>query len=171
MATTRILLPLEEAVLPTANPAVLTKVTGTGTPPANAPAVTANKLTFDQATDQSAMWAFRLPADYLSGGLVVIKWSADVNAGNAVWKAGIAALIDGTTNLLSGAAYNAADVSATVAVPGTVGLTTETSWALTTTGVAGARWVSVFIGRRASIAADTAAGTSNIWAAGFEYTS
>jgi hypothetical protein len=171
MSTTRILLPNEEAVLPTSNPATLTKVTGTGTAPTNAPVVTANKLTFDQTTDQTGMWTFRLPSDYLSGGSVFIKWSADVNTGAVIWKAGIAAIVDGVTNLLSVAAFNAADLSATVTVPGTIGFTTETSWGLTATGVLASQLVCVFIGRRAGAAGDTAAGNANLWAAEFEYTS
>ncbi len=49
MATSRILLPLEIAVLPTTNPATLTKVTSGGAPPTNAPAVTYNVLAFNAA--------------------------------------------------------------------------------------------------------------------------
>lgn len=171
MATTRILLPLEEAVLPTSNPATLTKVTSSGTPPSNAPATTFNKLVFDQTTDQTAVWNFRLPSDYLSGGSVFVKWYADVNTGAIIWKAGIGPATDNSTNMVSAIVYNAADLSATVTVPGTVGLTAETSWGLTVTNVAASRFVSIFIGRRAGAAGDTASGNGNIIAAEFEYTS
>lgn len=172
MATTRYILVLEDAVLPTSNPAGgPTKVTSSGTPPSNAPAATYNKLTFDQTTDQTCEWTFRLPADYVSGGSVFIKWTADVNSGAVVWKGGAAPTLNSSTNIVSGTTFNAADLSATVTVPGTVGLVLETSWALTMTNVVAGCLLTLFVGRRAGAAGDTAAGTANIWAAEFEYSS
>lgn len=170
MSTTRILLTLEDAVLPSANPAVLTKITSSATATTNTPKPTYNQLQFDQSTDQSAIWTLRLPSDWVSGMSLFVKLGCAVNAGNVVMDGGIAPNTDSSTNTTAGV-FTACDVSATTAVPGTVGQVLELSWSLTTTGVAAGRLISVFLGRRASIAADTAAGTAYVLAAELEYTS
>lgn len=171
MATTRILLTPEDAVLPTANPAALTKTLSAGTPPANAPAITYNVLAFNDTTDQTCSWAFRLPSDYLSGGLIVVQWYAVAVAGNVVLKAGIAPVRLNNDDLDTTLAYNGPNLSGTVAVPGTSGRLLETSWALTMTNVAPGLPVSIFLGRDADNAADTAVGNLNVFTVEFEYTS
>jgi hypothetical protein len=173
MATSRILLPVKDADLPTSNPAVRPAppgITSSAVATANTPKPTYQQLQYNQSTDQFAMWTFRMPADYQSGGLVVVKLGAAVNAGNVVMSGGIDPSVDGST-LFPASVFNACDVSVATAVPASIGQTLDLSWALTMTQVQGSRLCTVFIGRRASIAGDTAAGDAYVLAAGFEYTS
>lgn len=170
MGTTRILLPVEYATLPASNPATRSTITSGGVATTNTPAVTYQQLAFNDTTDQTAQWTFRLPADYLSGGSIFIKFGAAANTGNVVMKAGQAASTDGST-AWPNAVFAAGDLSATTAVPGTVGQTKELSWALTMTGVAANRLITLFLGRDADNAADTAVGNVNVIAVEFEYTS
>lgn len=170
MATQRILLAIKDADLPTSNPAVRpAAITSSATATANTPKPTYTQLQYNKDTDQFAEWTFRMPVDYLSNGLVVVKLASAVNSGNVVMSGGIAPSVDGST-LVPAGVFNACDVSATTAVPGSIGQTLELSWALTMTNVLGGRLCTVFIGRRASIGADTAAGDAYVLAAGFEYT-
>lgn len=171
MATSRIVLPVEIAELPAANPAVLSAVqSSSAVATTNTPKPTWKRLEFDQTTDQTAIWNLRLPSDWLSGLTVTLKWAAAVNAGNVVWKGGVAPCIDGTTSQIAGT-FVAGDLSATVAVPATIGLTKETGWALTTTGLTAGQFISVFVGRDADNGSDTAAGLAYGLAVELSYTS
>jgi hypothetical protein len=172
MATSRILLDPGDAALPTSNPATLTKITSTGTPPANAPTLTYNVLEFNDATDQHGMWNFRLPDDYLSGGTITLLWGHSVAvAGNVIWLAGVELLSQLTTSVAA-ALYNAADSSGAVAVPGTANAFKETSIALTMTGAVAGAFCALFVGRDANAAGDTATGgVGRILAVQFSYTS
>lgn len=170
MSTSRVLLIPEDAVLPTANPATLTKVTSSGGPVANGPFVTYNVLAFDQTTDQHAMWNFRVPDDYLSGGTLTLLWGAAVNTGNVIWLAG-AELMDPNSTVTSSSVYNAADSAGAIGTPATVGQFKETGIALTMTGASPGDLISVFVGRDAGAGGDTAAGNANLLAAQFSYTS
>ena len=69
---------------------------------ANAPQIGFNSgsnrpyLAFDAATDQRAVWTFRLPDDYSSTPELHIQWGADTaTTGNVVWATEVMAL---TTN-------------------------------------------------------------------------
>lgn len=172
MSTTRILLDPTTAILPTSNPATLSSVTTSGgTPPSNAPAVSYKILQFNDSTDQTAIWNFPILADYVSGGTVAVQWYAAATTGAVIWKAGICPVTLNSVDLDTSSAYNAADLSATVTVPGTSGKVLETSWALTVTNVTAGVPVSLFIGRRAAAAGDTAVGNANLFTARLEYTS
>jgi hypothetical protein len=170
--TTRILLEPGNAVLPTSNPATLTKVTSGGAAPSNAPVLTLNVLEFSDSTDQAAMWAFRLPDDWISGGTITLLWShTAATSGNVAWKAG-AELLGPLTAAFSSAAYNAADAATAVSVPGTVGMHRETSIGLTMTGAAAGALCALFVGRDADAGTDTATGgVARLLAAQFSYTS
>lgn len=173
MGTSRIILPITTdggvMMLPTANPAAVTKVTSSAVATANTPKPTYNRLDFDQTTDQFAEWMFELPPDYLSGGALFIKVGAAVNTGNIIMGGGIAPATDNST-LVPAGVFNACDVSATVAVPGTIGQVMGLSWALTMTGALANRLMSVFLSRRASAAADTAGGLAHVLSARLDYT-
>lgn len=171
MATTRILLPVEYATLPSANPAVRSTITSAAAATTNCPIVTYQQLAFNDTTDQHAMWLMRLPADWLSGATIIIKFSAAAVTGNVVMKAGLCPATDSSTDIDTSSVYTAGDLSSTTAVGATSGHVKEISWALTTTNVAVGRWLSIFLGRDADNGADTAVGNVNVTAVEFEYTS
>jgi len=172
VGTSRILLDPTTALLPTSNPATLTKITSSGGAVANGPVVTYNVLDFSDSVDQAAMWGFRLPDDYLSGGTLTLLWYHSVaTAGNIIWKGGVE-LVTPSSGVVPASSYNAADVAAAVAVPGTVGQFKETSIALTMTGAAAGRYASLFLGRDADAGGDTATGgVGRVLGAQLSYTS
>jgi hypothetical protein len=88
-----------------------------------------------------------------------------------VWKASIYVATASSSDIDTSAAFNAPDLSAATAVPGTAGQFKSTSIALTTPGLAAGRFAIVLIGRDADHASDTAAGDANVLTASFSYTS
>lgn len=175
MATSRFVLSVPAQILPDGtgtgnNPAPFEKVVSSGTQTTNTPKVTYFQHLFDQSTDETIAWAFRLPGDYVSGGTVYLTWGAKVTTNNVIWKAGIEAGDPSSTDM-DAAIYNAADLSSATAVPGTVGHYKETSIALTMTGATAGDFVVLFVGRDADNASDTAAGDATLLAVSLEYTS
>ena len=61
----------------------LTRVQGTETAPKKHFLVAG----FDATTAEHLWWIFPMPADYASGGTVVIHWYANATTGSAVWAA------------------------------------------------------------------------------------
>ena len=175
MATSYVILTVANATLPSANAATLVKTTSTGTPPTNAGTLTYNTLNFAQdATDVRAMWEVPLPPDYLSTPTVTIIWGHTATSGNAVLLAGCAPATIGTTDE-DAASYFAADTSGAVAVPATAGVDKSTTISLTDRGsggtLAAGQVISVFVGRDADAAGDTASGTLKVRGAYLAYTS
>lgn len=177
MATSTILLPLQGATLPddsdssNRGPAPRREVSS-GAAPANAPKLVQFMWAFDASTDEAIMWGFLLPADYVSGGTLRLKYKmASATSGNVVWKAAIAGCVDSSTDD-DAAAFNAVTTASVSAVPGTQGQVKEVTIALgTLTNVAASRKVVVLLGRDANNASDTASGDAYLCAANFEYVS
>lgn len=175
MATNRILLPIPGGVAPDGTgsdntPATPIKVVSTGTQAANAPKVSYVQLAFDQSTNEYWIWNFQLPGDYVSGGTLNLLWGAAAVSGQVVWLAG-AEIADPESTDLDASVYNAATASAATTVPATAaGRYKETSITLTMTGATADDWISVFVGREADHANDTAASDAYLFAATFEYT-
>lgn len=169
--TTRIPLPIEIAHLPASNPAVYTANTASSAgATTNCPVPRWGRMELDKDTDQTFFYTLRVPSDWLSGATLVVTHGSAVNAGNVVLKGGLAIDVHGSTSWAA-LAYLAADLSAVVAVPGTIGQTKETSWALTTTGLTAGMLTSIFVGRDADNGSDNAAGTSYIYTVELDYSS
>lgn len=175
MATSRLLLPVPGGFPPDgsgsgnmmARPA---KIVSSGTQTANTPKVSYYELLFDQSTDQHWMWAFPLPADYVSDGTLRFLWGAKVTTGNVIWKAGLVAGEPSSADM-DAAVFVAADLTAATAVPGTVGQFKESTITLTVTGLDAGDVVVVLLGRDADNGSDTAAGDACCLGPIFEYTS
>lgn len=172
-STGRIVLPVAGGIAPDGtgtgnNAAGPEKVVSSGSQTSNTPKLSYIQLTFDQSTDEHWEWAFPLPADYVSGGVLRLTWGAKVTTGNVIWKAGIKASVLSSVDM-DAAVYLAADVSSATAVPGTVGISKETTITLTVTGLAATTPVSVFVGRDADAGGDTAAGDACLVGVVFEY--
>lgn len=166
---------LEEAVFPTSNAGTLVKTTSGGSATTNTPAVTYNTINFTQdATDQTAIWNFEVPADYLSGPVATLLWGSTATTGNHVIKAGLSPSVTGTTDS-DQSVYLAADSSGAISVPSTAGVDKSTSISLTAAGAGGTlaagQMCSLFVGRDADHASDTASGTLLLRGAVFSYTS
>lgn len=167
MATGRIILPIETAVLPSTRPATKATVTSSGSATSNTPKVTYQKLTYSSTADQAAMWNFRLPSDYSTGGTVSLRWTGAAVTGNIVWKAGLA--VGTSSGDFDTSVYLAADNAAAVAVPTTAGVLKQTSIGLTHTGAVAGAMVSLFVGRDADNGSDTSTGGLVLVSAAFTY--
>lgn len=171
MSTSRVLLVPEDGVAPTTNPATLTKITSGGAAVTNGPVLTYNVLEFNDTTDQHYMWNFRIPDDYVSGGVLTLTWgAASATTNNVIWKAG-ARPCDPSSTTVSSASYNNADAAAASPVPGTAGQFKETSITLTMTGATPGDFLALFVGRDADAGGDTAVGNARLLSAQFSYTS
>lgn len=170
MATSELLFDFDDRIDPASNAPGAT--TGTSAAAATTNAVQTRFLTldFDQTTDESTMWQFVIPSNYLSGGTLILTWFATPTSGNVVWKASIYAATQGSSDLDTSAAFNTV-TTATTAAPGTSGYTTQTSVALTTTGMAADRYAVLFVGRDADNGSDTAAGDARLLGVRLQYTS
>lgn len=152
------------------NPAVVASVSSSAAATTNCPKPTYYRLQFNQSTDQFSEWTFRVPDDYVSSPIITIKLAAAVNTGNVIMGAGLAVGLDSATDVTAGT-FLACDVSATTAVPATIGLEADLSWALTATGLVAGAQASVFLSRRASAAGDTATGDAYANSVQLSYTS
>lgn len=174
MTTGYVILPVAAAETPDGsgsgnNPAALEPVVNSGTQTTNAPKVSYVTWLFDAATDEHLMFPFIIPGDYASGGTVRLKWSAKGTSGNAVWKAAVAQVTDGTTDLDSGnTLFDTVATSSADAAPGTVGITKESTITLAGSYTAG-RLAVLMIGRDADNGSDTLAADAVLIGATFEY--
>lgn len=143
-----------------------------GTPPTNGPNLYFTELLFDGAADEQVLFGFMMPSDYASGGTVTIHWkrASGTGAADVVWKAAIAAVTPGGTEVPNTKAL--ATVSTTTSAAGT------TSQALRTANIspsmdsaAAGDTVFVMVGRDADNAADTLnAVDAQVTAIDFTYT-
>lgn len=136
----------------------------------NTPKASQLSLLFDASTDEHWLFQFRIPADYISGGLLRGKCKfVSATSGNAIMKAGQVTSIDSSTDD-DALVFVAADVSAAIAAPGTQGQVKEFTITLTATNMAAGRKCEMFIGRDADNGSDTATGDLQLLTLDFEYT-
>lgn len=129
---------------------------------------------FDDTTDEQMAWAFRLPADYASGGTVKLQfWMASATSGNVVWSASLQAVTPGdSTDMESldtdgeGGGWS----TGTEAVPGTAGYLDEASISPGMDSAAAGDLVALHIRRDADNASDTATGDARLCAVALQYT-
>lgn len=162
MATGTILLPVQAAKLPSANPA---RIDGS----------TVNwKLLFDAATSQSAWWQFRLPVNYASSPVLKLQFSPQTTQSGtlaAVFRAyaeGVAPGSDIATD-----SYGAANsATSTLSNNQAAGILTELSIPLSTIGgsFTPGNFVKVKVDRDAANGSDTATGDMALVNASLEYT-
>lgn len=171
MATSEIMFDLTDRVDPASNAPGTTTTASAAAATSNTFQTRVFTLDFDQTTDEATSWQFGVPANYLSGGTVNIWWFATPTSGNVIWKASIYVATASSSDIDTSAAFNAADLSSAIAVPGTSGQFKQTSIALTTPGLAASRFAIVMLGRDADNGSDTAAGDARVIAVSFSYTS
>ena len=172
-------LPLEQATLPdgtTGNvPPELVREKSTGTfSGAPSPTRTYARFAGDAAAvAESLLWSFILPSNWGSGGTLRLKWkAAAATTGTVIWKAGACAITEGSTDD-DAVAFTAATAATASTAPATQGQSAEVTIAMTTTGFAANRWVTVFVAR--DPVADTMTGTGTagdaiLMGVQFEYT-
>lgn len=159
------------------NPPAANVLVSTGTQPANAPKATLIEWLFDAATDEHLSWAFRMPENYSSGGTLKIQVknkSTQVGTNSFVVKSCLAAVTPGATENVDTKVFPAPDtLTITLANAQASGILVEGSLALSATAlnsvVAGDE-VTLFLGRDADNASDTATGDMSLVGLALEYT-
>lgn len=133
------------------------RVVSTGTQTTGTPKVTYDRYVFGTTTDQFVGGVFRVPDDYVSGGVIGFEWGSDVTTNEVKWVAGMEPFDVSSTDT-DAAVFNALDTTTAPTVPGTVGHVKNTEITLTTTGITAGEMVAVFVGRDQDHADDDAAG-------------
>jgi len=121
---------------------------------------------FDDTTNETVCWGFRLPANYASGGTLKGNFYAVPVTGNVIWRAALRAVTPGDAIDIkaidpvndSGCAW----ASATVAVPATTGYVTTFSITMTMNSAAAGDTIAIMFQRNAADASDTAVGDAII---------
>lgn len=152
------------------NSAAIQYAASGGSQTANTPKASQLSLRFDDATDEHWLFQFKIPADYVSGGVLRGKCKfISATTGNAIMKAGQVTTIDSSTDD-DALVFVAGDLSAAIAAPGTQGQVKEFTVTLTATNMAAGRKCEMFIGRDADNGSDTASGDLQLLTLDFEYT-
>src|SRR6266567_8263505 len=127
----------------------------TGTAPTNGPSLFFTELLFDAATDEHCFFTFTLPSDYSSGGIININWkrASLTTVVNVVWKAAVAAVTPGTTEVPNSKALNTVATTSTACSTTSQALVT-TAITLTMDSAAVGDMVTVMLGRDADNASD-----------------
>lgn len=172
MATSEILLWPGDREDPASNAPGASTITSAAAATTNAFQTEVPVLDFDQTTDECTSFPFYVPANYSSGGTVIVQWCCTgATSGNVVWKASIYVATASSSDIDTSAAFNTVDVFTAEAVPGTAGHFKTSSKALTSPGLAAARYAIVMLGRDADHASDTAAADARLLSVAFQFTS
>jgi len=128
-------------------------------------------LDYDGAgANEGAWFAFRMPADYASGGTLKIEWQANATSGDCKWQASVGAVTAGDADtFLEHAQAAAATVTTTVNATEARRVNTS-SITLTMDSAAAGDVVSIYVFRDSLDAADTMTVDAELIAAAFEYT-
>ena len=158
MATATIILPISGAGFPASNPAGLAFENARP------------QLLYDDTTDESAQWVFRMPENYASGlTLKMLYKMASATAAEVIFDGSIMANADGEqTNTDS---FDAVNSSGAITVPGTAGFQDSISVALANAdSVAAGEMCAFKLSRDADNASDDATGDAEVFAVSLEYT-
>jgi hypothetical protein len=172
MATGTVPLTIESAVLPdgsSGNAAPgLVVIQGTESNPKKHFLV----ATFDSATDEHLWWAFRMPANYASGGAVKLAWMANTASANSVvWGASLGAVSAGDADTPVEHANAAASTATTAADNTEARRLLATSITLSNLdSVAAGDYVFLLVYRDPDNGSDTLAADAELIGAVFEYT-
>ncbi len=143
----------------------------TGTAPTNGPVLFFTTLLFDAATDEHCFFTFTLPGDYSSGGVINIDWkrASGTTAQNCIFKAAVAAVTPGATEVPNTKALNTVATTTTAAGTTSQALVT-TAITLTMDSAAAGDMVTVMLGRDADNASDTLTVDAQVTDVNFTYT-
>lgn len=128
-------------------------------------------LDFDGAGNlESAHYAFRLPADYGSGGVLKLQWTANATSGDCKWQAQVGAITPADADTPLEHAFAAAATVTTTTNATEARRLNESSITLTMDSAAAGDLIELVIFRDSADAADTLAVDAELIIASFEYT-
>lgn len=129
--------------------------------PSNGHQLRRNIRGFDASTDEAVFIAYVLPPNYVSGGTLVFRWSANATSGNVIWKTGYALSTNGTTDF-DGLAIGTVTPASAQAASATAGVEVSKSITLGITGAVAGQTLWVYLGRDADNASDTMTGDAEL---------
>lgn len=162
MATGTIILPVQSAKLPTANPA---RIDG----------ATVNwKLLFDPSTSQSGWWQFRMPVNYASTPVLKLQYTPNATQSgtlSVIWRAYIEGVTAGS-DIATDSYGSANSATSTMSNNQATGILTEISIPLSNIGgtLSPGNFIKIKVDRDASNGSDTSTGDAALVNASFEYT-
>jgi hypothetical protein len=162
MATGTIILPVQSAKLPSANPARINGVQ------------TSWALLFDASTSQSGWWQFRMPQNYASTPVLKIQYTPGTTQSGtlaAVWRAYIEGVAT-ASDIFTDSYGTANSATSTMSNNQAAGILTEVSIPLSNVGgtLAGGNFIKIKIDRDAANGSDTATGDMYVVNVSLEYT-
>lgn len=131
------------------------------------------KLLFDASTKESALWQFRVPADYASGPTMKLSFAmASATSNKVVLDTEVYAITPGDSQDVDSASFDSSNQDgAGVTVPGTAGFVGEITFSLTNAdSMAAGDFIIIRVNRLVADGNDTATGDLELLAASLEYT-
>lgn len=127
---------------------------------------------FDAATEEQMMWTLLVPSNYASNPVLKLMFKmTSATTGNVVIEGRIAAVSDGDATDVNTKGFAAANTSAAITVPATVGIMASISLTLTNDdSLVADDFAIVYLARDAANGSDTAAGDMEIIGAALYYT-
>jgi hypothetical protein len=129
-------------------------------------------LDFDGAGGlENALWHFRMPSDYASGGALKIQWQANsTSAQNCKWQAQVGAVTPADADTVLEHAFAAAATVTTANNTAEARRLIESSITLTMDSAAAGDFITIRLFRDSADAADTLAVDAEVLMVVFEYT-
>ena len=129
------------------------------------------KLLFDASATESALWQFKMPADYASAPVAVLQYAMDSATADKVdWEVEVMAVADGE-NIDTTSFDSVNEVAGGTTVPGTAGFVDTISISLANAdSVAANELVLLRINRDHDDADDTATGDAELLTVTIQYT-
>lgn len=119
---------------------------------------------------EHAWWAFRMPANYASGGTLKVQWMGNATSGDVKWQARVGAVTPADADTPIEHAQAAAATTTTTVNATEARRLMETSISLTMDSAAAGDWISLVLFRDSGDAADTMTVDAEVTAVAFEYT-
>lgn len=155
------------------DPAVASYSASAGAQTTNSPKVSLVTWAFGATTDSHAMWSFRMPENYASGGTLLLE-SACVSdqaaAAEVIWKAALAAVTPGASENLWSKVFGTVATGSAVFNAIESGVVIQASVSPGLDSAAAGDMVTLFVGRDADHTMDDAVGDVLLTAASLEYT-
>jgi hypothetical protein len=120
---------------------------------------------------EGAHWAFRLPANYASGGTLLLQWMANATANAVKWQAQVGAITTADADTPLEHAFAAAATVTTNVNTTEARRLTESSITLTMDSAAAGDMIELFVFRDSADAADTCTVDAELISMEFDYTS
>jgi hypothetical protein len=119
---------------------------------------------------EQCYWAFRVPADYSSGGALIVQWQLNATSNAVKWQAKVGAVTAADADTVLEHAFGSAATVTTNVNTTEARRLVDSSITLTMDSAAAGDYLTLMLYRDSADAADTATQDAEVLAAVFEYT-